>query len=146
MQALTSLMEFLGKEIQKYPSIPTRINAVSIWSGMEFDMSSPFQNHTKNIRSGIFFCISLDFPWNKWNAMYRVFRNSLRYISMLFRTLLGQECTAGVIYQILFFRRYWHWCRWHQEDIRSLSPPWLHFSLNFVMLCKILLLIWRVLN
>ena len=30
MQALPSLMEFLEKESQKYPSIPTRINAVSI--------------------------------------------------------------------------------------------------------------------
>ena len=33
MQALTSLMEFLGKEIQKYPSSHTRINAVSTLSG-----------------------------------------------------------------------------------------------------------------
>ena len=30
MQALTSIMEFLGKKIQKYPSSHTRINAVSI--------------------------------------------------------------------------------------------------------------------
>ena len=29
MQALPSLMEFLEKESQKYPSSPTRINAVS---------------------------------------------------------------------------------------------------------------------
>ena len=30
MQALPSLLAFLDKEIQKYPSIPTGINAVSI--------------------------------------------------------------------------------------------------------------------
>ena len=30
MHALPSLMEFLGKKTQQYPSIPTRINAVRI--------------------------------------------------------------------------------------------------------------------
>ena len=83
MQALPSLMAFLGKEIQRYPSSPTSINVVSIWSGMECGMSSPFQTHTIKRRGGIFFYISLYFPWNTWNAMYRVFRKALRQISML---------------------------------------------------------------
>ena len=62
MQALPSLMEFLGKERQKYTLSPKRINAVSTSSGMEYGMSSPFQTHAIKIRSGIFFYISLDFP------------------------------------------------------------------------------------
>ena len=99
MQTLPSLMTFLGNEIQQYPSSPTRINAVSIWSVTECGMSSPFQTHAIKIRSGIFFYISLYFPWNTWNAMYRVFRKALRQISILFRTWCGQECTWGGIFK-----------------------------------------------
>ena len=44
MQALSSLMGFLEKENQQYPSSPTRINAVSIRSEMGCGMSSPLQN------------------------------------------------------------------------------------------------------
>ena len=98
MQDLPSLMAFLGKEIQRYSSSPTSINAVSIWSGMEYGTSSPFQTHAINRRSGIFFYISLYFPWNMWEAMCRVFRKDLRRISMLFRTWRGQEYTWGVLY------------------------------------------------
>ena len=65
MKALPSLMEFLGKETQKYPSIPTRINDVSPRSGMECGISFPFQTHAINIRNGIFLYISLDLPWTK---------------------------------------------------------------------------------
>ena len=97
MQALPSLMTFLGKESQQYPSSPTRINAMSIWSGMECGISSPFQTHAIKIINGVLFYTSLDFPWNAWNTMYRVFRKALRQISMLFRTWRGQECTRGVL-------------------------------------------------
>ena len=62
MQALPILMAFLGKEIHQYPSSPTRINYVSTWSGMECDMSYPFQTHVIKIISGNFFYISIDFP------------------------------------------------------------------------------------
>ena len=46
-------------------------------------MSSPFHKNAIKKRSGIFFYISLYFPWIAWNVMYRVFRKSLRQISML---------------------------------------------------------------
>ena len=108
IQALPSLMALLEKESQKYPSSPTRINAMSILSWMECGMYSPFQTHTIKWRGEIFFYISLDFPWNTWNAMYRVFRKALLYISLLFITWSGQECTWGVLCKILFFRRYSH--------------------------------------
>ena len=144
MQDLPSLMAFLGKESHKYPSIPTRINAVSIWSRMECGMSSPFQTHTIKRWSGIFFYISLYFPWTMWTAMYRVFRKAMRQISMWFRTWHGQEYTWGVLYQILFFRRYWHWFRWQKPDLSSLLPPWLHLSPILMILWKRLLLICRV--
>ena len=136
MQDLPSLMAFPEKEIQLYPSSPTRINDVSIWSGMECGISSPFQTHKIKRRGGIFLYISLYFPWNTWNETYRVFWKDLRRISMSFRTWRVQEYTWGVLYQILFFRRYCHWCHWQQPDLRSLSPPWLHFSL-------IIMMIWR---
>ena len=71
------------EETSQYPSSPTKINAGSIWSGMEFGMASPFQTQAINRRSEIFFYISICFPWNMWNAMYRVFRKALRKISML---------------------------------------------------------------
>ena len=73
MQALPSLMAFLEKESQKYPSSPTKINAMSIRSTMECGASSPFQNHAIKRRGGIFFYISLDFHWIMSRAMYRVF-------------------------------------------------------------------------
>ena len=72
MQALTSLMAFLEKESQQYPSSPTRINAVSILSIMECGKSYTFQTHTIKRRGGIFFYINLYFPWNMSKAMYRV--------------------------------------------------------------------------
>ena len=111
MQALPSLMEFLGNERQRYPSSPKGINSVRIGSTMECGTSSPFQTHAIKRRDGIFFYINLDFHWTMSKAMYRVFWKALRRISMLFRIWRGQECIWGVIYQILFFRRYWHWCR-----------------------------------
>ena len=129
IQDLSSLMGFLGKEGHKYPSSPTRINAVSIWSEIERDMSSPLHTHKIKRRSGIFSYISIDLPWNTWNNMYRVFRKTLRQISMLFRTWHSHECTRGLLCQIFFFIRYWHWCRWQQPDLKSMSPPWLLFSL-----------------
>ena len=112
MQALPNLMAFLEKESQQYPSSPTRINAVSIWSTMECGTSSPYQTHGIKRRGGIFFYTNLDLHWIMSKAMYRVFWKALRRISMLFRIWRGQECTWGVLYQILLFRRYWHWCRW----------------------------------
>ena len=90
IQYLPSLMVFLGKERHKYPSIPTRTNSVSTWSGMECGVSSPFQTHAINIRSGIFLYISLYFSWATWNATYRVFRKALMQMSMWFRTWRGQ--------------------------------------------------------
>ena len=42
MQAPPSLMEFIGKERQKYTIIPKRVNVVSTSSGMEYGMSYPF--------------------------------------------------------------------------------------------------------
>ena len=146
MQALPSLIASLGKESQKYPSNTTWINAVSIWSVMEYGMSSPFQIHVINRRSGIFFYISLYFLFNMWNSMYRVFIKALRHISMWFRTWLCQEYTWGLLCQILFIRRDWHWCRWQQQNLRSLSPTWPHFSPIIIMLWKRLSLTWRVSN
>ena len=125
MQALLSLMAFLEKEIQRYPSSTTSIIAVSIWSGMECGMSFTLNTHAIKRRYGILFYMSLNFPWNTWDTMYRVFWKSLRRISMLFRIWRGQECTWGVLYQILFFRRLCHWCRWQQPYLRSMLPPWL---------------------
>ena len=136
MQALPSLMAFLEKESQQYPSSPTRINAVSILSGMECGTYFPFHTHAINRRGGIFFYVSLDFPCTMSKAIYRVFWKALRRISMLFRIWRGQECTWGVLSQILFFIRYWNWCRWHQRYLRSLSLPWLHFSLVLMMLWR----------
>ena len=112
MKYLRILMVFLGNEIQKYPSIPTRINAVRIWSGMKCGMSYPFHTHAIKRRSGILFYTSIYFPWTTWNSIYRFFIKSLRQISMLFRNWRGQEYTWGLICKIVFFRRYWHWCRW----------------------------------
>ena len=43
-------------------------------------LSLPYTRNKR--RSEIFFYISLDFPWDMWNAMYRVFRKALRRISM----------------------------------------------------------------
>ena len=144
MQALSSLMGFQGKEIHKYPSSSIIINAVSIWSEMECGIYFPLQTHKINRRSGIFFYISLDFPWNTWNTMYRVFRKTLRRISMLFRTWCGQECTWGVIFQIIFFRRYWYWCCWQQPYLRYMLPPWILFSPILMILWWILWTTWRV--
>ena len=73
MQALQSLMAFLEKESQKYPSIPKSINVVSIYSGMECRTSFPFQTHKIKRRGGIFFYTSIDFPWTMSKAIYRVF-------------------------------------------------------------------------
>ena len=146
MQDLPSLMVFLEKEIQRYPSSPTRINSVSIWSGMKCGTYSLFQTHTIKRRGENIFYISLYFPWNKWNAMYRVFWKDPRRISMLFITWRGQECTWWVLYKILFFRRYLYWCHWKQPDLRSFSSPWLHFSLIPMMLWRRLLSILIVLN
>ena len=136
MQDLTSLMEFLGKEIQKYPSSTTMISVVSIWSEIEFGMYSPFHTHATKRSSSIFFYISIHLPWTTWNAICRVFGNALRQISILFRTWRGQEFTWGVLCQILSFRRYWHWCHLQQSDLKSLSPPWINFSPILMMLWK----------
>ena len=54
MEALSSLMTFLGKETQKYPASPTMINAVSIWLGMECGMYSPLQYRLIKRKSWIF--------------------------------------------------------------------------------------------
>ena len=62
MQALTSFMKLLEKEIQQYPLSPTRINAVIIWPEMECVIYSLYQTHSINIRNMIFFYISLYFP------------------------------------------------------------------------------------
>ena len=136
MQDLPSLMVFLEKESQQYPSSPTRINAVSIWSTMEFGASSPFQTDAINRRGGVFFYISIDFPWTISRAIYRVFWKALRRINMWFKIWRGQECNLGVLYRILFFRRYWNWYRWQQRDLRYILPSWIHFSL-------ILMMLWR---
>ena len=124
MHAMSSLMGFLEKESQQYSSSPTRINALSIWSKMECGISSPLQNHKIKRRSGIFFYIILNSPCNTWKASYRVFWKAQRRTSILFRTWRGQKCTWGVLCQTIFFRGYWHWCRWQQPDLRSMSPPW----------------------
>ena len=145
-QYLPSLMALLGKERKKCPSSPTSINAVSTWSDMECGMSSPFHTHAIKRRSRIFFYISLYFPWDTWNIMYRVFRKSLRHISMWLRTWCGQDNTWWVLCQILFIRRYWHWLCWQKLDMRSLSPPRLHLSQTIIMIWKRLLPKWIVSN
>ena len=122
MQDFTSLMAFLWIEIQKYPSSTTSINSMITWSGMEFGMSSTSHTHAINRRRGIFLYISIYFLWTTWNAMYRVFRKSLRQIIMLFRTWRGQEYSWGLLWQIIFFRRYLHWCHLKQPDLRYFSP------------------------
>ena len=73
IQALPSLMEFLEKEIQQYPSSTTRINAVSILPIMEYGTSSISQTHAIKRKVGIFFYINLDFHWTMSKVMYRVF-------------------------------------------------------------------------
>ena len=70
------------EETSKYTTSCTRINAVSIWSGIECGIAYPYQTHSINRRSDIFFFISLDLPWNTWNSMHRVFKNALRQISI----------------------------------------------------------------
>ena len=144
MQSVLILIAFLGKENQKYPLITTRINAMSILSWMECGVYSPFQTHTIKWRGAIFFYISLDFPWNKWNNMYRVFRKALSQISMWFRNWRGQEDTWGVLYQIIFFSGYWHWCHWQQPYLRSMFPLWLMSSAILIILWWILWTTWRV--
>ena len=62
-QAMSSLTGFLEKETQKPLSNNTRINAARMLSGMEYGMSSLYQNPTIKIRSGIYFYISIYFPW-----------------------------------------------------------------------------------
>ena len=146
MKALSSLLEFLEKESQKYTSSPKRINAVRTWSDVECRMSSPFQTNAIKIRCGIFFYISLDFPWIKWNDMYRFFRKDLRQISMWFKKWHVQEYTWGVLFKILSFRRYWHWCHWQQPDLSSFLLPQLKFSPIIKFLWKRLLPTWRVSN
>ena len=64
MKSLPSLMEFLGKESQKYPSSPKSINSVSIRPGMKCGMSYPYHTLAIKKRSGIFFYINLDPLWD----------------------------------------------------------------------------------
>ena len=101
MQALPSLMEFQGKKINKFPSIPTNINAVSTWSGMVCGMYSPSNDLTQKIKSWAFFYISLNLPLNKWNYISISFIKFLRQISVCFRTWHRQECTWGLSNYIL---------------------------------------------
>ena len=143
IQALQSLMELLGKEIHKSTLIPTRINIVRIWLVMGYGVSSPYQNLTINRRSGTFFFISLDFPWTTWNATSKSFRNILRRISICFRTCRGHDCTCGALSNIIFFRKYWHWCCWYQPYLRSMLPLWIHLSPITMVIWKRLLPIWR---
>ena len=99
---------------------------------MESGMSSPFQTHSIKKISGIFFYITLDFPWNMWNAIYEFFRKAPRKISMLplietiwnkwsgklfeFNLIYIQgytfswgKCTCtGVWIGIVFFPTHWH--------------------------------------
>ena len=56
---------------------------------MEFGIYSIYQTSAIKRISGISFYISLYFPWNMWNAMYRVFRKALRLISMLHPTVVA---------------------------------------------------------
>ena len=137
MQALPSLTE---------QSSTTRTNDMSIWPGMECGTSYTYQTPTIHTRIGILFYISLYFPWNIWNSMYRVLRKALRQISMWFRTLRGHEYTWGVICQMLFLRRYWHFWRWQKPYLKSMLPPWINFSLITTMLWRRLLNTWIVSN
>ena len=86
MQDLPSLIKFLRKEIQKYSSISTRINALSILSGMGCGISYPNKTPAIKTGNGIFVYIILDPPWTMRNATSRAFRMALKYISMWFRT------------------------------------------------------------
>ena len=144
MQALSHLMGFLEKKIRKSLSNPTSINAVSIWSRMECGVSYLFHNTKIKRRNGIFFYISLYFPWNTWNSMYRFFRKDMKQISMLFRTWCCQDCTWGVLCQILSFRSYWHFRPWQQPDLVSMFPPWLLFYPIFIIPWWILWTTWIV--
>ena len=65
IQALSSLTIFLEKEVLKYLSNPTSINAMIMLSGMEYGMYSLYHNPTIKIRSGIYFYISIYFPWTR---------------------------------------------------------------------------------
>ena len=143
---MKSLMGFLGKEIKQLPSITTCINYAIILLWMRCWMYSPLQTLTNNRIRGIFFFTIINLTCNKWNTMPISFIKVLIKISMHFRTWHGQEYTWVELFQIPFFRGYWHWCLWQQPYMRYMLPPWLNFSLSTKMLWRRLLLIWRVSN
>ena len=131
LQALSRLMGFQDNKTRKSPSNPAGINAVSIWPGMESEMYSPFQTHTVKKRIGIFFYISLHFPWNTCNAMYRVFRKALRQVSIFLKTWNCQECIWGALCCLIFFIIYWNWCA-DRNRTWGLCRPQYYCSLRFL--------------
>ena len=144
IQDLTSLMVLLEKGSHKYPSSHARINAVIMWPGMGFGMYSIYQTLANEIINGIFFSISLNLPWKIWNSMLGTPRKVLRWVNTWYRKWCGKECTRGLICQMIFFRSYWHWCRWQKPKLRSMLPSWIDLSLIHMMLCRILFIIWRL--
>ena len=82
--ALPSLRVFLYKESQQYPSSPTRINSVSIWSGMEcWDVFSLPGLHNKEKR---------------WDIILRQSRFPLEYVKGHVQSLLkGSEVDQYVV-------------------------------------------------
>ena len=133
--------KFNGIPRERKPAIPIK--------------SYKYQCREHMIRSGMWDVFYLLDPFNiekRWDLILHQSRFTLdslkchveslqegsEQINMWFRTWHGQEYTWGILCQILFFRRYSHWCHWQQPDMRSLLPPWLH-------LYPIPMMIWRIL-
>ena len=102
IQVLQSLMVLIGKGKHKLPSSHTNINTMIIWSVMVCGVYSTQHNLSINKRSGTFFYVSLNLPWTKLNTMSRDFRKVLRWISICFGTLCGNECTWGALFFFSF--------------------------------------------
>ena len=137
IQALPSLMVFLGEETHQFTPRSTGINVLIILSGMRCGIYSPCQNLWTKRRSGIFYFISLDYPWTKWNNGSISFRKDIICINTWFRTWCGQECTWGSLCLIIFFREYLHWFYWHQLYLRYMFPPRVHLFLIHTILYPI---------